>query len=518
VATWSIRGLAACAAISLALLAGCGSAGGDQPQEGGEPAVGGTLRVGVAEDLDAIDPSKARGEVASTWGALVYETLVGITRDGEPAPGLAKTWTVSEDGLTYTFELDDATFHDGTPVTSEAVAWNFSRIGAPDSGASQQAFMADIASMETPDPKTLIVHLKKPNGAFLSILSLQGRMGIQSPKNFDGDDMVAHIGSGPYTWESFTPNDRLVLKRYPDYWRGTPAYIETIEVRILPDDNARLQAMARGELDMAWGIDAVQVNDYANRGAFTVQEDRQNRGNFFSINVNKEPFDDVRLRRAMHMAVSRNDIAAAGWGGYAEPTNQPFAKTSPWYVAGDFPVDADIEGAKRLVQQAGAEGTEVRILVWDALGSEHEAQIVASAWTEIGLKPTIEKVDITTLVSKSIEGDFDVIYLWIGLITDPSRPYAYFHEGNVNNGLVGGLQLPALTKAVDDALATSDFEERKELYAQILKTNYEQAAQYYTVNPKIFVAVGPRVKGYEQGSYNVVYHGGGLPVAYLETK
>lgn len=514
-ATRPLRWLAVSTALSVAVLAGCSSAG-DAPQDSGTPTVGGTLKVGVPEDIDAVDPSKARGETSSTWQALVYETLVGVTKDAQPAPGLAKEWTVSDDGLVYTFTLDNATFHDGKPVTSEAVAWNYTRMAAPDSGASQQAFMAQIASMQTPDPTTLIINLKQPNAAFLSVLSLQGRSGIQSPDNFDSDGkMIAHVGSGPYTWDSFTSNDRLVLKRYPQYWRGQAAYIDTIEVRILPDDNARLQAMAKQELDLAFGLDAAQADAYAKQGEFVLQEDEQNRGNFFSINVNKAPFNDVRLRTAMHAAVSRDDIVAAGWGGFATATNQPFAKSSSWYLPGDFPTTADIDRAKDLVKQAGAEGTPVKMLVWDALGSDQEAQIVASAWTEIGLKPTIEKVDIGSLVATSQGNDFDVLYLWIGLITDPSRPYAYFSSTNGNNGLIGGLKSAELTEAVNEAASATSRDDRARLYAQILKTNYEEAAQYYTVTPKVLVAVGPRLKGYEQGTYNVVYSGGGLPVAYL---
>lgn len=508
-------------AVAAALvLAACGSGGSSDnnstDSDAGEPTVGGTLRAGVPEDFDALDPHAVRGETGSVWGALVYETLVGVDKSSNPAPGLAESWEVSNDGLTYTFDLaDDATFQDGSPVTAQDVVWNYERIAKPDSGASQQAFFAQISKMTTPDDKTLVIELTAPNAAFLSVLGIQGRAGIQSPKNFDGDEMVAHIGSGPYMWESYTPNDRLVLKRNADYW-GEPAYIETIELRILPDDNARLQALSSGELDLAFGLDSAQAEAAASGGAFELQTDKQNRGNFFAINTTKAPFDNVDVRRAMQLAVSREDIAAAGWGGFAEPTNQPFDADSPWYADVDFPVSADIEEAKRLIQEAGAEGTPVDVMVWDALGSEQEAQIVASAWKEIGLEPKLNKVDITSIVTKSTEGDFDVIYLWIGLITDPTRPYAYLAQDNANNGLAGLLKDDKLTEMVKAAASETDEETRKDLYAEILTENYAQAAQYYTVNPTIFVGVGNNLLGYEQGTYNVVYHEGGLTKAFLK--
>lgn len=513
-----VRRMAVGLVVTALVLAGCGgtsSGGGSQDDEVGEPTVGGTLLVGVPEDIDSLDPAAVRGETGSVWGALVYETLVGVDKDSNPAPGIAESWEVSEDGLTYTFELGDATFQDGEPVTSEAVKWNYERIAEPDSGASQQAFFAQITKMETPDDKTLVITLGAPNAAFLSVLGIQGRAGIQSPNNWDGNEMVDQIGSGPYTWDSYAANDRLVLKRYADYWKE-PAYIEEIELRILPDDNARLQALQGGELDMAFGLDSAQAEAASAQGGFELQTDKQNRGNFFAINTTKPPFDDVRVRQAMHLAVSREDIAAAGWGGFAVPTNQPFDADSPWFAPGDFATTGDIDGAKALIDEAGAAGTPVEIQVWDALGSDQEAQIVASAWSEIGLEPKITKVDITTIVTDSTEGDFDVVYLWIGLITDPTRPYAYLAEDNANNGLAGLLKDPELTQLVKDAAAEPDEETRKEMYGEILAANYEQAAQYYTVTPTVFVGVGDRVQGYEQGTYNVVYDGGGLTQAFLE--
>lgn len=521
-ATRSIRRLALGVVAALAL-AGCGGGSGSgtvsqsASSDAGTPTVGGTLNVGVAEDFDSLEPHAVRGETGSVWEALVYETLVGVDQSANPVPGIAKSWTISADGLTYTFLLDDATFSDGSPVTSQDIVWNYEQIAKPDSGASQQAFFAQITKMETPDPKTLVIHLGARNAAFLSVLAIQGRAGIESPKNFEGTTMVNHIGSGPYLWDSYAANDRLVLKANPNYWRGTPPNIAEIDVRILPDDNARLQALSSGELDMAFGLDAAQATAASKDGSFTLQADKQNRGNFFTINTTKAPFSDVRVRQAMDMAVSRQDIATAGWGGFATPTNQPFDADSPWFVKGDFPVTADIEGAKSLIKAAGAEGTPVNMIVWDALGSEQEAQIVASAWKEIGLDPKITKVDITTLVTSTNKGDFDVAYLWIGLITDPTRPYAYLAGDNANNGLAGLLKDDTLTQLVKQAASEADTATRRDLYAQILKMNYEQAAVYYTVNPTILVGVGNRLQGYQQGTYNVVYRDGGLPEAWLKT-
>lgn len=495
-----------------------GSAATAEAPAAGTPVVGGVLQVGVAEDFDAIDPAKARGETSSRWEALVYETLLGVTKEAQPAPGLATDWEISKDGLTYTFNLaPDAKFSNGEDVTSESIKWNYEHIADPATTASQQSFYAQIESMDATNPKKLVLKLKSANASFLGVLALQGRSGIQWPGNYDAaGERTSNIGSGPYIWTSYKASDRLVLTRNADYWTGKPAYIEEINVRILPNGNTRLQALATGDLDLAFGLDAAQAKAQSEQGAFDLQQSPQNRGNYFVVNTTKAPFSDVRLRKAMQLAVSREDIAASGWNGFAVPTDQPFDQASPWYVQNDFPVTGDIPAATALVKEAGAEGTVVKILAWDALGSEQEAQIVAAAWTEIGLKPEIQKVDIATVVSSTNSGDFDVAYLYISLITDPARPYAYFDENNATPGLVGLFKSPELTDLVAKGLTTTDAAARKDIYAEILNLNYENALQYYTVNPMNFVGVGKRLLGYVQGTENVIYQGGGLFTAYLE--
>lgn len=483
----------------------------------GDAKVGGTLIAAVAEDLDTTDPHRTSGETGPVWLSLVFESLVFVDADANVAPGVAESWEVSDDGMTYTFTLrDDVVFHNGRPLTSEDVKWNYERIANPDTGAASASVFAIVDSMDTPDDQTLVLNLNTPSGALLSDLALQGRVGIVAPESYGDDGEIAEFtGTGPYTFEEYTVNDRLVLNRNPDYWGGAPN-IETIELRILPDGSARLSALASGEIDLAWNVPAEQAVAMEGSGPFTVQPFPQNRGNFFAINAKAAPFDDPRVRRAMQLAVSREDIAQAAWGGFAIPNDQPFEPTSPWYIERDTPMQADPDAARALLEEAGVSDLEVTILQWDALGSEQEAQLVASAWEDIGIATTIEIVDIGTLVDRAGSENFDVLYLWVGLNLDPNRPYSFWESTSARNPVVAHFSTPELDDLVREGRETIDQDARKEAYAKALDINYSEGGTYYTVSPQQFVGVGDSLQGYEQGAFYVWYQDGGLLRAWLE--
>ena len=483
----------------------------------GGPQVGGRLVAAVPEDLDATDPHRTSGETGPVWLSLIFETLVFVDQDATVVPGLAESWEVSDDGTSYTFTLREGiTFHNGRELTSEDVKWNYERIANPDTGAASAAVFAIVDSIETPDERTVVLQLSEPSGALLSDLALQGRVGIVAPESYsDAGDIEDFIGTGPYVFDSYTVNDRLTLARNADYWKE-PAFIEESEVRILPDGTSRVAALASGEVDFAWNVPPQQAEAQAESAPFSLQPFPQNRGNYFAINPNLEPFDDVRVRQAMHLAVSREDIANVGWSGFALPNDQPFEPTSFWWIDRDTRTTADLDAARALMEEAGVESAEITILQWDALGSAQEAQLVASAWEEIGISTSIEIVDIGTLVEAGTSGDFGVLYLWVGLNLDPNRPYAFWEEGSARNPVVANFSTPELTELVIAGRQETDQERRREIYAEALDINYAEGGTFYTVSPQQFVGVGDRVQGYEQGAFYVSYENGGLPFAWLE--
>jgi peptide/nickel transport system substrate-binding protein len=473
------------------------------------------LVAGIPEDFDVVDPHIPGGESPATWLSLIYETLVGVDKNADVTDGLATEWVISDDGLTYTFTLrDGVTFHNGETLDSSHVKWNLERIIDPETGASSQSVIAVVTSIDTPDPKTVVLNLDAPNAPLLAALAQQQRVGIMHPDSVDASGkFVQGIGTGPFTFASYATGDRLTLAANANYWGGAPR-LEGIDVRIIPDATTRLNALASGDIDFAWSLPAQDAFNAAERGNFDLQENVQNRGNFFSINIDKPPFDNPKLREAMQLAVSRSDIALAGWNGYAVETAQPFNENSSWYLNRELRKDADIAAAKALVQEAGATGASVKITQWAQLGSDAEAQIVASAWTEIGLNVTIEKVSIADLIAVSVTEDWDVLYLWIGLIQDPVRAYNFLWASTgTRNGVAGGIQSEEMDSILAKAIQVSDPAERKRLYDQATQINADLFAQFYTVRPFSYVGVSKNVTGFEMGAYYVQYQGGGMTSA-----
>lgn len=511
------------------LIAACSPAAPPVQEAAPQPGAGGTapapqgptdlvLRVATGEDFDSIDPHRGQGLTHTTWIPLVYETLVWVDVTGTPVPGIAKSWEISPDGTRYEFTLrDDVRWHNGRTLVADDVKANIERIANPDTGAALAGPFGNIASIETPNSTTVILNLATPNSALLANLAFQGRAGLIAPEAIDADNtIVDHVGTGPFVFDDYRVGDRYVVSANPDYWGGAPT-LSGVEVRIIPDASTRLAAVRQSEIDFAWLPPVAQGFVAEQAGDVQMQRIQENRGNYFAINMQKPPFDDVRLREAMHLAVSRADIVAAGHDGYADATLQPFFKDSFWYIDDlELRTTADIARARQLVEEAGYVGQEVTILQWDALGSDTEAQIVASAWEEIGLKVNIELADIGTVVGAVFAGETDVAYIWIGVILDPIRPYEYFDGNSPRHPLSGNIQSETMTANFARSLEVSDAEERKRLYREILKENYESFAMFYTVSPYNYVALNPRVSGFTMGLY-VHYSGeGGITTMALD--
>ena len=474
------------------------------------------LVVGVPEDLDSTDPHAAVGETASVWLNLVYESLVAIDRNASPVPGLATGWEFNDAGDVVTFTLrEDVVFHDGTPFTSEAVRFSYERLQDPAVGGTSQA-AAIVESIETPDDYTVVFTLTEPSAAFIADAAQPGKSAIISPTAVGEDGTIENpVGTGPFTFESYSVNDRLELARFEDHWNGTPT-LSGIVVRVIPDGSARTTALANDEIQMAWNLPYEQAAPVAEEGAFALEQLPQNRGNWIALNSQREPFDDVRVREAMFLAISRQDIVDAAWDGQAVPTLQPFGEDSPWYVDVPLRTDADMEAAQALLDEAGVDGGELTITQWDALGSDLETQIIASAWEELGFEVSIEKVDIGTLVTQAYAGETDAVSLWIGLNLDPNRPYSFLDSEGGRIGAVGNLVDPELDALVREARAVTDEAARVQLYTQIVEDYVVgQSLQFYTVRPFQFIGVSERVQDYVQGTAYVEYIDGGMSKATL---
>ena len=290
-----------------------------------------TLRTAFLADQSPPDPDVYYDTEGLQVINAVYDGLVQYKNDNstEIVPALAEKWEISPDGLTYTFHLREATFHDGSPVTSEAVAYSFERRTIVNQGPAYT--VADVASTETPDPKTFVVKLGQPVAPFMDYLASPYGVRVMNPAiieaNKKGEDGAVEYlrthdaGTGPYTISRFDLGQVYELTRYDAYWGG-PAYFAKVQIEILPEAATQQLKLEGGDLDMVHLMPATTVESFRTKDDFEVLGFPVLQRTFLQINVRLEPFDDPVFRQAFRQAVDQKTIVDRALKGIAQPSTE----------------------------------------------------------------------------------------------------------------------------------------------------------------------------------------------------
>jgi peptide/nickel transport system substrate-binding protein len=502
-----IRGTRAVAGllVSIGLLAAaCGGDGGAGEEPGAADADpveaadrSGELRFAHTFGYSSFDPHRstnAAGDAA--WMRPVYDRLLTLDRgpDGgvEVAPQLATSFEIAADGLAIELELrDDVTFQDGTPFDAEAVRANIERAQDPESTVS--SLLASVTSVEVVDATHAVLHLDRADPGLVYSLAADTIGMMVSPAAFDGDLSQAPVGSGPFSLVSAQPDGDVVYERWDDHWDPDAALVSRLTISTVSDANARLNGVRTGGFDAAYMSNPldVQSRELADEGFHWVNELAP-----ITIGVlfdpSAEPFDDVRVRRAVSMAMNRTAISEELLGGIAPPVYQPFPEG---FVGHDPALDEDPydpDGARELIQEAGADGAEVRLLTMTTPPYDSIAQIAQQSLGDIGLDVEIDAVSPTVGIPTWLEGDHAA---YVGTILAEPEPSL-----TLNRSYLGGHNLgepPAeLVEMADEALALPlDSDERAEAYQEISAYLTEEPIHLPLVQFSTVVLAGPDVVG-----------------------
>jgi len=549
----SFRLLLLLAAMLLALgLAGCGGDDDDDGDagdtgaaetDGGEEGGGGTLVFAGAADPVVLD-----GALVSDGESLrvidqIYESLVSLEPGTtELAPGLAQSWELSEDGLEYTFELqEDVTFHDGEPFNAEAVCFNFDRwynftgsfqnpsasyywqtvFGGfaetdPDSGAPEDSY---FESCEAVDEGTVVIRLTSPSSAILGALSLSN-FSIASPAALEefgadegevDDEGIFHptgtfgtehpIGTGPFQFVSWTRGDRLVLERYDDYW-GEPAQIDELIFRPISDNAARLQALQSGEIQ---GYDLVEPQDVPtiegddslqilDRPAFNV--------GYVGINQAHPPLDQLEVRQAIAAALNREEVVESFYAGRGEVAHEFMPPEVVGYADDVTQYEYDPAASQQLLQDAGVETPLEITFCYPTDVSrpympdpQRNFEAFAASLNEAGFRITPRSApwspDYLGLVD---EGKCPLYLLgWTGDFGDPDNFIGTFFQ---TAQLAWGFENQEIFDILNEAEAETDLEAREGLYqdANRLIMDFLPGVPYVHTEPAL--AFTANIQGY----------------------
>ena len=473
-----------------------GGFGSDETSSSREIITGGELVVGISQDLgDSLDPYQMTA--AGTREVLfnVYEGLIKPDATGDYVPAVASDYTVSEDGLTYTFPLRDGVlFHNGDAVTAEDVLYSFETCAATSNETDLIAALSAIEKIEADGDNQIVITLSEPSTAFLSYAA----MVYIVPEGYS-DQATSPVGTGPFKFVSRSVQESLVMEKFADYW-GEAAYLDKVTFKIFEDANALMSALSAGSIDMVNHLTIDQV-DTVKGGDFKVLEGTMNLVQALYLNNGVEPFDNEKVRQAMCYAVNVDDIlelTAAGYGAKLGSSIYPsFTKYFDESLVDYY--DYDVEKAKSLLAEAGyPDGFSMTITIPSNYTPHmNVGEVLVEQLAQVGITATIEPVEWETWLTKVYAGrnfestviGFDAATLNAGALLNR---WMSTNESNMIN-----YDNPDYDAVMEEAAACTDEEQQTELYKEAASILTETAANVYIQDLADFMLVKSDLDGYQ---------------------
>jgi len=463
---------------------------------------GGTITVGLELDIPGFDPLKVGvfDTAAETAAAAIFDTLTTLDGKGEPQPKLALSWISSDNYKTWTFKLRPGVkFHDGTPFNAEAYKANFDRRKDPANKCRCAFYIAYIHDVQAPDELTLVFHLNDPQVNLPALMSIQSSNNVvQSPTAWKtkGDDYNRNpVGTGPYVLKSWTAGDRMALEKNPDYWNTGHPYLDRIILKPLPDAQSRFASLQSGEADIIWDdeFDADNIQKAQKDPRLTVHNYTGSGAAVWAFNTKFAPFDDLRVRQALVMAIDRKKMSQALTNGLARPASNPYGDGSWVKCKDDGALPYDVEKAKAFIKDYGKPVDFKMIMPAEPRGRAI-GQIFQQFWKQVGANMEIEQVDQGTIPPRAFMRDFEVTPWRIVDLPDPDpQMFANFHTGSPV--ALANYSDPELDHLLEHARSTADLEKRTDDYCAISRIINKQAIWFWLFQNTYYAISTSRLKG-----------------------
>lgn len=477
-------------------------AAGDQTTAAGGTATGAkTLAVQIGPDPETIDPSLNTTIDGANLILYGFETLLRFGKDNSIIPGQAESFDVSEDGLTYTFHLRDGLkWSDGSPLTAEDFVYTLKRMADPNTAAPYGYDMlcmvkgydeatngnVDALGVSAPDEKTFVVELSIPCVYYDKLMASPNMSPVQKKTiEANGDGWAVnpetYIGNGPYKISEWVPGSHMIYVKNEHYWDAASITFDSIKFALIEDGNAAYSAYKTGELQMIKEVPSEEVPSLKGKGDFFIDPIM---GTYYiSFNINREPFNNPKVREALSLAIDRKYVAETITQGVYIPSENfvgpgisdaeagsSFMDVTNKNNGGSFfnvdNYDADLQKAKDLLAEAGfpdgAGFPTIEYMTNDSAYHKPIAEYLQSAWKELGVNMDIKIVEWSTFSSTRRNGDFDIARNgWNYDYDDPSNMINLLETSNGNND--GKYSNPEFDALVDKARSTADKAEHFQL-------------------------------------------------------
>lgn len=508
-------------ALSLALAL---PAAAQDPDPNARP--GGDIIITYKDDVATLDP--AIGYDWQNW-SMIKSVFDGLM-DYEPGtttlrPGLAESYEMSEDGLTYTFHLRPGVkFHNGREMVAEDVKYSLDRVTDPATQSPGAGFFGSIKGYDEAasgaakglsgvtviDPATVQIELSRPDATFLHIMALNFSYVVpkEAVEEFGADFGKHPVGTGAYSLGEWSIGQKLVFRKNPDYWIAGIPYLDSITVEIGQEPVVALLRLQNGEVDVPGdGIPPAKFQEVMSdpEQAARVVEGGQLHTGYVTMNVTTPPFDKPEVRRAVNMALNKDRIVQM-INNRAVPANQPLPPSMPGYTADYAGYAFDVEAAKKLMADAGlADGVETELYVMNTDPNPRIAQAIQQDLSQIGIRAEIRALAQANVIEAGGNGSAPMIWsggmAWIADFPDPSNFYgpilgcAGAEPGGWNWAKYCNADLDAAATAADGMVAADQADARLSAWSDIYMKVMEDAPWAPVFNEQRFTMKSPRMGG-----------------------
>ncbi len=465
-----------------------------------EAESGGTVTYVIGADADSLDPPNMTQMTSEMVNRLIHDGLVAFSPEIGIVPGLAESWDISEDGLTYTFHLrSNLKFHDDTPFNAEAVKYNIDRMINEDTAKS--GLHRDVVeSTRVVDETTFEIVLKEPFATYLNNLAHPGSM-IYSPAAHEeyGKDLTLHpVGTGPFRFVEWTKGDQIIVERWDESWRGEPS-LDQVVFKVVPEESGRALMLESGDAQLMAFVPPELAERLEANPDIVVEQYQSARVLGLSLNHQWEPFQDVRVRQALNHAINKDAIVENLYQGHAKASGSPSGPLITGAVELP-PYEYDPEKAKSLLAEAGyPDGFEVtlssprgRFLKDGELMQEVQKQL-----GEVGIKVNLEFMEyaaFSSAVHKSAE-ETDVQMFLQGWVPSTGEArwtmFALFDcDMWVPTGSNGSFYCnPEMDELIEKATSAPNAQERDDFLRQAQQLAHDDAAW-------VFLIATPQIAAY----------------------
>lgn len=486
--------LALILSFAMVLAVGCtGKSGGDQVAPTNSKLTGGIVRTTMPSEPDNLNPYLSAAADTKAVMNNVFEGLMRFDETGAFSPQLATNYSVSEDGLQYTFDIrSDVTFHNGKPMTMEDVIYSYKKLSGLNGEEPLSSKFQSVVAIEAIDEDTLTFTLSNEDASFLSTL-------VEPVVLCDYENQsTAPVGTGPFSFSSYTPGQKIVLKRNEAYYdEACKASIDEIEFRIMSDESSILMALKSGDLDMA---QVLSMSVPSLEKDFNITSFPQNMVQIFALNHAKEPFNNLKVRQAINYAIDKDTIINGVVGGYG---SKLYTNASPvmgfWYndLSQNDPYPYNPDKARELLAEAGyPNGFETTIKVPSNYQTHVDtAQVLADMLSKVGITLNIELVEWGVWLDTVYNGgNYDTTIIALAGKLDPHETFVRYQSEYAKNFY--HFKSEAYDRLIADGIRETDTNKRADIYKQAQSYLADEAVAVYIMDPHLILASKPNLKGY----------------------